>query len=160
MRRIASTVAAILAVALMVPGIGRAELLTPECMLDGVKTAGESCSSSFEITEAEAGYKVSLIGTHGGYHGFPSAGAFGHVSIQLKDANGAVFAEYNCLSIANNADYLPLELTRASCSEVVAPPATLPVGTATVTATAVDINNAGANGSRLHGRFVLRGDLV
>lgn len=154
MRRFISTAAAIVALALMVPGIGRADVLAPECQKDGVVAAGEYCSTAFDITADEANYRVSLLGTHGGYHGFPSAGAFGRVSIQLKDSNGGVFAEYNCLGIANNADYIATDLTRLTCTEVVAPPATLPVGPATMTATAVEVNNAGA-GTRLHGRFQL-----
>lgn len=173
MRRFASTVTALLALALLVPGVGHAELLAPECQFDPVTTdpvtqtstpralaVGDSCSTTFEISAAEAGNHVSLLGTHGGFHGYPTNGGFGHVSLQWKDVNGAVVAEYSCLALANNADYVPADLTRAGCETIVEPPATLPVGESTLTATVTQLYNSPAGGTRLHGRLVLRDDLV
>lgn len=173
MRRIASTVTALLAIALLVPGVGHAELLAPECQFDPVTidpvtlastpralAVGDSCSTTFELTAAEASHHVSLLGTHGGLHGFPTNGGFGHVSLQWKDGNGAVVAEYSCLALANNADYTPTDLSRAGCQTVVEPPATLPVGESTLTATVTDLYNSPAGGTRLHGRLILRDDLV
>jgi hypothetical protein len=170
MRRIASTVTALLALALIVPGVGHAEVLAPECMFDPIVSAdpltfralavGDSCTTTFEITAAEANHHVSLLGTHGGLHGYPTNGGFGHVSLQWKDNGGAVVAEYSCLALANNADYTPTDLSHASCETVVAPPATLPIGESTLTATVTQLYNSPAGGTRLHGRIVLRDDLI
>lgn len=176
MRRILSTATAIMALALMVPTAGHAEVMQPDCLFsrstttydaDGVPTitylplqVGDTCSVEFEITEAEKNFHVSILQTHSGFHAVTDAGVIGKTSLQWKDANGAVVAEYSCdtISLRGDGDY-EHQTRIPACSELKAAPATLPVGISTLTATVTALQSQTATRkAALHGRLLLRGD--
>lgn len=177
MRRILSTATAIMALALMVPTIGQAEgVVQPDCLFgrstvsydaEGIPTTvyeplrvGDSCTVAFEITATEQNFHVSILQTHAGFHAVPDSGVIGKASLQWKDANGAVVAEYSCdtISFRGDGDYEHQSRVPA-CSEVKAAPATLPLGTSTMTATVTSLlAQTATRKATLHGRLLLRGD--
>lgn len=147
--------AAALAVSLTVPFASHADTISPQCYLDGAKVAGATCSTTFELTADDAGRKISLLGTHADFHAVPSAGAGGTASLAWNDSTGALIAAYSCYTVAASADYNPTGTAGLACQATTPQAATWAAGTQTLTVTATELLNPGANGTRLHGRLAL-----
>jgi hypothetical protein len=177
MKRVAIAASA-LAIAMSM-GIGHADSVQGStCVADGVTAVGGGCSSTFQLTSADATRKVSLLYTNANFYsatavacgegdpgpcyGSGGQGTAGTIDITWNDASGLV-AQYSCPSVAFNADYQPLTVSRAQCTEVKAPRAFVP-GDQTVTLAVSSIHtlpNFPAAGVRVMGglNLISAGDI-
>jgi hypothetical protein len=187
MKRASILVAAGLLSALLAPAPGRADSITPECRLDGVKAAGASCSAEFELTlPADEKRHVSAFYTHGDFHAVtidPVTGASSRAglgtrgSITLSWFDGAndggidpdtgiprgnLVATYSCPTIALHDDYTPQGIV-GGCS-LVGEKKPFVAGFQALVATVTEFaeGQPAPNGIRMHGRLSLRseGDLI
>lgn len=162
MKRASLAVAAALVVGVLVPVAAHADSVNVECTLDGVKANDTTCTTEFTLTPEDTPRFASILFTHGDYHALPSAGAYGQVKIQWFDAADSLVDEFTCYTVAANADYNPTNFVRGPWCQEGEHKVEYARGAQRLVVTAVDVQNAGATGVRMHGRLVLHGpdDLV